>query len=112
MEAMVHTEVEKLHAGDIAPGNGVLVHQTDETSPRCAAQGMHALGGDGHLGDTGTKILGRQGRAPDQLQAEKKQRVVVCLENAGTITEIEDVHSTVTGQRHGERQKDAEVPGV
>jgi len=88
MKVVIDTKVKELHAGDSAPGNGVLVHQTDETSPRCAAQGMHALGGDGHFGDTGTKILGRQGGAPDQFQAEKKQRVVVCLENAGTIAEI------------------------
>ena len=88
------------------------MHQTDETSPRCAAQGVHALGDDGHLGDTGTKILGRQGGAPDQFQTEKKQRVVVCLENAGTFTEIENVQGAVTRQRHGERQKGAEVPGM
>ena len=47
-----------------------------------------------------------------KAQAEKKQRVVVCLENAGTFTEIEDVHGAVTGQRHGGRQKDVEVPGM
>ena len=56
------------------------------------------------VGDTGTKILGRQGGAPDQFQTEKKQGVVVCLENAGTFTEIKDVQGAVTGQRHGEIQ--------
>ena len=100
---MVHTEVEKLHAGDSAPGNGVLVHQTDKTPPRCTAQGVHALGGNGYLGDTGTEVLCRQGRAPNQFQAEKEQRVVVCLKNARTFTEIKDVQGAVTGQRHGER---------
>ena len=49
MKVVIDTKVKELHAGDSAPGNGVLVHQTDETSPRCAAQGMHALGGDGHF---------------------------------------------------------------
>ena len=100
MEEVVHTEVEKLHAGDSAPGNGVLVHQTDETPPSCTAQGMHALGGDGYLGDTGTEVLGRQGRTPNQVQAEKEQRVVVSLKNARTFTEIKDVQGVVAWERH------------
>ena len=112
MEEMVHREVEKLHASDSAPGNGVLVHQTNETPPRCAAQGVHGLGGDGYLDETGTKVLGRQGRAPNYFQAEKKQRVVVCLKNARTFTEIKDVQGAVTGQRHGDRQREVKVPGM
>ena len=103
-EEIVDAEIEELHSSHSTSDSSVLLDQTCHTTSSDSAQGVHPLGSHGYLGYTRIQTLLSQSRLPHKIEAEKKQRMVFGLQNAGALSEIQDVQNAVCRERHGNVQ--------